>query len=178
MTRLKTHEDRANDLDLMIRPSNTGGFTAIALIDSSTYSRWYARLLSTLVVVTEGDALEFAYADAHGRTVKQAPEVTVFTDNNVIVASVESLSDDAVPDVVMVPRSSLVSLSIGVSGEVDASDRGKYEWPGTMSISLKYPGLAKTVELKGEGYDAFRPDGPAPFWAFVAELKKDLGRSS
>lgn len=174
MTRLKTHEDRANDLDLMIRPSNTGGFTAIALIDPSTYSRWYARLLSTLVVMTEGEALKFAYADAYGSTGKSAPEVTVFTDNNVIVASVESLSDDAVPPVVVVPRSSLVSLSIGVNGQIDASDRSKYEWPGTMSISLKYPELSKTVELKGEGYDSFRPNEPAALWAFLAELKKDL----
>ncbi|WP_445996797.1 hypothetical protein ACUWEX_00885 [Okibacterium fritillariae] len=174
MTRLQTHEDRANELDLMIRPSNTGSFNAIAMIDPSTYSRWYARLLSALVVVTEGDTLEFAYANANGSAAKPAPTVTVFTKNNVIVASVESLSDDAVPRVVVAPRSSLLSLSIGVNGQIDASGRNKYEWPGGISISLKYPAFAKAVELAGEGYDSFRPDDPAPLWALVAGLKRDL----
>lgn len=153
----------------------TDSFYAVALTPAHKYEAWYAELLSSFALLVGGETVEYAYANfaIEMRDVR----IVVFTTHLVLVADVDR-EEDGVPVVQAASRRSLTSMRLSASAPVDAKERRPYEWPGTLTIQLTYPGLSKVVEIVADGADRFQYEKPTPIVALVEGLGADLGANT
>lgn len=172
MTASPAHLTTANDIHRAVTASSDDEFHNLAVPDG--YAGWYARLLTTLAVLFDGEEIVYGYGKS---STGLGALVTVFTKTLVAAAYTENIAaQDATAVVTATSRQSITSLEVGASSRIDARMSAAYAWPGDLHIVATYPALAHPVVLAGNSFANWEDDNIAPIWKLVSGLKADLQR--
>lgn len=169
---------RIRDLDDLLRSGEGDTFNQRAMLilgdDRLSYAGWYSHLLSSLAVVSSGEALIFGQAEVRDAGTAQ---IVVVTKSFVLTADVDTAADSVEnPFVSVVSRASIESFETRVGQGVDVQGSRGVAWPETIAIGVKYRGIDKPLELRGAAYVMHDTARPAPIWTLLNELRSDLAR--
>lgn len=148
----QNHKDAMNVLDGALRGEQSSAFAQAALTeDWDEYSPWYARLLSSLVLLTAGERIVFAqglkaYDESRAR-------VLVFTGKLIIVAEIDDVNGDQIPQPTALSRLSIRSLQVAAKMRIDQKGSSALGWPGTLRFAVSYTGIKDTIEFEAPGTD-------------------------
>lgn len=167
----QSHKDAMEELDSAFRGEQSSPFAQAAVTeDWDDYAPWYARLLSSLVLLTAGERVVFAQGtktyDAH-----QA-RALVFTDTLMVLADIGDVNADQVPHPIARSRQSIRSLQVATKTRIDIQGSSALGWPGTIRLSVSYAGMDGPIEFDTLGTD--RSGQPGPGLQLLAGLKDDL----
>ncbi|MFJ2542737.1 hypothetical protein [Microbacterium sp. NPDC087589] len=169
MAQTERNVERFGELDNAIRTEdNDDAFLAPG---NQGFREWYRRLLSTLALITDGEALEYAEATVAGTSAK----IAVFTDRHVVVTFVEDIEDDdQSPMATAVPRSAIRSLSVSTDMAHDGKSAALVGWPGEVYIGVQYEGQDDPVIVGGPSFDRTVPGHVGAIMPLLESLRRDL----
>lgn len=160
-----------NDLDGHLR-TGEGAFSDAALNDDrDAYSPWYARLLTALTLLTVGDSILFATAAKEYDS--DEARIFVFTDRLVIICTL-NVSSGTAPAPTVVRRTAISSLRVSASMRADVPGSHARGWPGTLTFTLTYDGIAERLEFQAAGVNPYNLNEVAPARALLDALRGDL----
>lgn len=167
------HKKTSNEIDYQLRQ---GPFQHIPLDEYGTkYAGWYARLLSALTVIVDGDNI--AYAQTDYDSAAGTVRFLIYLADSLLVVDVAGITDDqdAVPTVTtrIFPRSSLESFEVNADLRIDVEGSREYAWPGALHIQAKYRDVG-IIDLHASGYDPRQPDVAPPILSLIKTLRADL----
>lgn len=137
------------------------------------YKRWYARLLTTLVLTAGGE--EIIWGQMQRRESNNEAIFTVLTARAVVVAHARSTDlDDPQVEVRAIGRSTLTELEVHASIEIDQEGSSSLGWPGDMQIAATHYAPEKLLVVYVASKKASDGDTEAPVLRLMAELHKDL----
>lgn len=160
-------EERVWLLDGQLRQDDT--MEMFVTEDDEGFYPWYARLLSTLVLATNGRDLVFTSTVADGSTAR----LIVVTDLTVLVADVADTAGGETVPVRMAPITAIESLSLSTSMRYDVRGSVKTAWPGVLTVSATFKGLGE-VQFVGDSYDRHREDRVGDISRLLAILRAQL----
>ncbi|MFF7291678.1 hypothetical protein ACFY9N_04010 [Microbacterium sp. NPDC008134] len=173
MKRTKEDEEFSAEIDYQLRH---GDFQSVPLLDTSQgtrYQRWYARLLTTLSLTTEGQKIVYAQTDH--RLGDETVRFLLVTEKVVVVVDVENLTGDQPKTTTrVIGRGALTSLAVGASMPIDQDGAASYGWPGLVEIIAEYVGLDAPVVYTSMGHQAGNSAIRGPILELLAELQSDL----
>lgn len=173
MAQEQRHVDTVERLDLLLRDGESP-FAQVALdVAETSYRGWYARLLSSLALITTSEDIVFAQATREQHA--KAAQVVVFTSQLVIVARVDDVADQSFnPSVLAAPRRSLRSLRLTASERIDVKGSSKRGWPGEISFVAEYESIEHPIEIRGAGVDPYSISNQPPIRKLLDSLSRDL----
>lgn len=153
------------------------GFESLTLVEGKDRNQpdgiasWYSRLLTAYLVLAEGENVEGAFSE-HNAT-KGTWRLLVFTETLLIVTDVEG-ADSGAPKATThaYSRSRLSEMEVAASATI-AKDELRYEWPGTLIVTLTYEGI-KPIELGVSSTVEGAPDEQTFGRKLIVSLRKDL----
>lgn len=148
--------------------------TSIYALGTARSPLWYGRMLTSLVLLTDGEEIE--YVTGTYRADKHEAQVAVFTPSLVIDARATGIDgDDAEMTVCAVARSAILSLATDAD-ETVFSDSLLSQWPGALVVTATYTGLPEALTLPLETLQS--DDKPGPVRNLLTSLKEDLRAAS
>lgn len=166
------YKQAIEQLDYLLRSDRGTFFEATMTEDQDAYTPWYARLLSSLALLTDDEEIVFATTvQTLGDTVAR---VYVFTKDVLISVTIDDVSSEQNPAPVVVSRAAIRSLRLTASMRSDIQGSSRQGWPGTLRFSIEYNGLVDPVSFEAPGVDRFQLQNPAPSQLLLQSLKKDL----
>lgn len=169
MAQTPRHIERFGEIDNLLRTddNNESFLTPV----EENFRGWYPRLLSTFALLTDGETLEYAEA----RFNSKSGTFVLFTDKNVVVATVSDTADNSdQPSGTAVPRKAIRSLSVSASMAHDLKGSRAVAWPGKLMVSVVYDGLADSVVAQGDSYDRNTVDHVGAIAKLLEALRADL----
>lgn len=137
--------------------------------DDDGFHGWYARLLSTLVVVSAERDIVFASTVVDG----SAAHFVTVTDRAVMVADVQDMSGDEEVPVRVAPITAIQSLSVSADMRYDVKGSVKTAWPGRLTLRAHFDGLGE-VRFDGSVYDRHRQDRIGDISRLLDILRRQL----
>lgn len=160
-------QDRVWLLDGHLRQNDT--MDMFVTEDDEGFYPWYARLLSTLLLATDGRDIVFASTVADG----SAAQLLVVTDDTVLVADVADTSGSESVPVRMAPIRAIEALSVSAAMRYDVKGSVKVAWPGVLTLTATFKGLGE-VQFVGESYDRHREDRVGDISRLLTLLRTQL----
>jgi hypothetical protein len=150
-----------------------GEYVAQVQTDRETYKRWYARLLTAIVVTAGGE--EIIWSQMQLRAEDNEAFFTVLTGQVVILGHAKAIHvDEPLVEVRAIGRSSLAELDVIPAIEIDREGASSLAWPGDVQIAANYYAPDKqTVVFVAYGKESNQTT-EAPVLRLLAELQKDL----
>lgn len=171
MTLDERHVTKHSELENILRNERGAFFASTLTEDEREYAPWYARLLSTLTLLTLDEDIVFACGSKSYDDPRV--EILVFTAGYLIVVEVPDVTSEDNPTPVVLPRAGLTELRVKASSRIDAQGSAKLTWPGNLHFQLTYDGHG-SVEFDAPGYDRYDRDKPAPALVLLDGLRGDL----
>lgn len=172
MTPSEDHLKAAGDMDSEFRH---GEHVPMLFSENQadTYSRWYARLLTTLAIIA-ADA-EILWGQMRQYEDEGKAEFTVLTRESILIGYVEGLGgDDPKTGVRVIARRSLSELEVHASMAIDQVGSSAHAWPGNVQIAAKYRDPNELIVFVATPDPRTANDKPARVLGLLAELQKDL----
>lgn len=134
-------------------------------------ANWYSRLITAYLVLADGEEVEGAFSEYEAGA--DSARFLIFTETVLIVTNVKGLKSGAPqPTTSVFSRNRLSTMNVAASATLEKSTL-KYEWPGTLIVTLTYDGIAPIefgVASTVEGAPEERTFGRK----LVLSLRKDL----
>lgn len=159
---------RATEIDEMLRPDAISELFITGYNDG--FFAWYTRLLSTLVIATDGEKIVYAKTDIDG----SSGRFVIATERAVMLAEVQDMSADETVHVQLAPVTALSALSVSAGMPYDAKGSTKNGWPGVLIVDATFEGLG-LVRFHGNSYDRDRNDHVGDISRLLTMLRTQLG---
>ncbi|MBB3158293.1 hypothetical protein FHS07_001989 [Microbacterium proteolyticum] len=139
---------------------------------------WVHLALTHIVLLMDEDELVYAQVGLE-TSGGGLGSLAVFTETSLLVARPDD-ADGKTVTTTLVARSAIDGLEVG-GGEPIVYNPDGYEsrylvmsWPGTLTASVSYRGLAEPVKLSGSGVSRSDRKKPGEIVALLRALKRDL----
>lgn len=139
--------------------------------DDDGFYGWYARLLSTLAVLSGEQNIVLA------STVEDATSarLVLVTERAAMVADVRDATGSETVPVHIAPLTALATLSVSASMRYDVASPAKIGWPGNLVLEATFEGLTGEVRFEGSSYDRYAADNVGDISHLLKLLQSHLG---
>lgn len=170
MVQLQKHVETMRAVDEFVK--SVGDFDYIQTEGANVWSSWYARLGTSISLISGGDPVVYAHAIYKYPGV--AAKLVVFTEKAVLIHSTEDVKAKTPAVVTVVARSSLTRFTLSSSEGLMKGDARPLTWPGRLDLTLTYPALAEPVHVVADGWTPEVSDEPSALATLIKTLSDDL----
>jgi len=144
--------ERVRVLDYALRPD--GNDEMFVMADDETFYPWYARLLSTLTVLTGEQDIVFASAVGDG----ESANVVLVTESAVMTAHIQNAEGNEHVPVRVVPINAVTTISVSASMRFDVKGSAKLGWPGNLTVDATFAGVDDPIRFEGNSWERHTED--------------------